>query len=315
MAALTQNPYMPWMPYQSDAQETSRGALAQNIPYDYPVKIESTNAVDITFGVGEIDTWSGANQRHTVKRPTADSIDCAKCVVLPGAKFPINSLAVGSLYPVRPLIARYETADGEPAVGDALGTKADSWKMSKGNSGFICLGIVDATEGLCLVRPFASSQRVVLGHPLNLTSTASVTISTIGSNFGYLDGTETDLVGPITLTTSGSITVLCLANSMGLNWTGPDPESISDFNMTLEAYDSEEGEWLALGTNAFDTNSRWGVSGTWYQAVLCGEAINLTKLRIKFYYNVYLATDDSVTLSLRGYIPDPAFALFVPAPF
>jgi hypothetical protein len=186
---MTANAWQPAVPFSSDAPMAATPTVANKCMYDYPVRLESPEAIDCTYGVGMLSEWDQATQRHKIVVPDADSVDASRCVVLPGCKVtPTESepaLIMGSIYPTRPIIARYDTDDGEPEIGDTLGTKADSWKLKKSGSGFTCLGIVDATEGLCLVRPFASvSNGASVAVPTvtdTFSTTTSITRTTIGS--------------------------------------------------------------------------------------------------------------------------------------
>jgi hypothetical protein len=158
--------------------------------YDFPVKIEDTNAVDVTYGVGAISEWDQEYQRHTVIRPDADSIDCSRCVILPGSELDTEEISLGCVFPTRPIIARFDTDGGIPAIGDSLGTQTDSWELLTGNTGFICLGVVDETEGLCLVRPFASSggrlitDTIDCGELVIDVSSGYITLDVIPDEFG-----------------------------------------------------------------------------------------------------------------------------------
>ncbi len=50
-----------------------------------------------------------------------------------------------------PLIARYDSADGTPAVGEQWGTEAGSLVLHKGKIGFLIIGGADTTNYLVTV--------------------------------------------------------------------------------------------------------------------------------------------------------------------
>lgn len=112
------------------------------------------------FGVVELEELdtslaSSTHMHYKVKRPTADSLSGAFVIFTEGHALPYQKRAQGNLL-MQPMCAAYDPEDGDPEVGDDMGTKADSYLLSKGKSGFKCVG-VNTTEELCWVRPFSVS--------------------------------------------------------------------------------------------------------------------------------------------------------------
>jgi hypothetical protein len=79
---------------------------------------------------------------HTVRKPTVDD----SAWVLLNGPMPISAGGYGSGTWDLPNLAKYETGDGTPAVGESWGSRAGYWGLSRGYEGFIVLGNGDGTK-------------------------------------------------------------------------------------------------------------------------------------------------------------------------
>jgi len=121
---------------------------------DQCVSIKSEYTSDIVDGepveiTGEEDGYL------VVDRPSEDSIPAPRIL------FPVGKIGASTDNPygfaragTTPIWVSY-TGD-DPAIGDEVGTVADSFDFAVGNSGFMCVG-VDAANSKCLVRPNSGS--------------------------------------------------------------------------------------------------------------------------------------------------------------
>jgi len=121
---------------------------------DQCVSIKSEYTSDIVDGepveiTGEEDGYL------VVDRPSEDSIPAPRIL------FPVGKIGASTDNPygfaragTTPIWVSY-TGD-DPAIGDEVGTVADSFDFAVSNSGFMCVG-VDAANSKCLVRPNSGS--------------------------------------------------------------------------------------------------------------------------------------------------------------
>ncbi len=88
----------------------------------------------------------------TVDKPNGDSL---REIIIAGPQF-IRAGEYGQGHRADPCPAvLYETADGTPAAGEDWGTKADSWKIHKGRTGFRALG--KSADNVCEATYLGSS--------------------------------------------------------------------------------------------------------------------------------------------------------------
>jgi hypothetical protein len=135
--------------------------LGRDIVYDYQVVFDGGYNATCMYAVAEMYNWDMLKKVHSVRRPSADSLPWATCVILPGAEIETNSgasvAAATFLFDNRPTIASLTDSSAAATIGCSLGTSKDEFGLKVGNMGFTCTGvIVDEGAGgrrLVYVRP------------------------------------------------------------------------------------------------------------------------------------------------------------------
>jgi len=149
------------------AQEVNQNVLKPYAPvvsmFSIPASIKAGEVDVDSWGVLEVDSFSEATDPDTyiLKRPTAASLSAPKLAFTAGAAAEASQAVSVCMNPTEPLWVRYELTDGNPSVGDEVGTAADSYKVTVDGTGLYVYA-VDTTEGLCLVRPFSSGATTTL---------------------------------------------------------------------------------------------------------------------------------------------------------
>ena len=181
--------------------------------------------------VFEIDSYT--DNIYVVKRPTEDSLPNAQLMFSAAQVESGKTFNAGML---EPRWVAFDTSNGTPSVGDDVGTKADSYKMVKDNTGFKCVAY-NATEGLCLVRPFSAGDAKTtatvindgyinlttpdynapgtwqtawsnLTYPFECNSTESYSLHCPGFFAGYHTAFAANIIIPAGTTPPGTVTIL-----------------------------------------------------------------------------------------------------------
>lgn len=125
--------------------------------YLYPLTAKlddgETSTTSFNYYVFEIDNYDNEKYTYVVKRPTENSIGSHKLVIGPGL---IEENEIFNASIKEPQWVAIDTTDGVPSIGDEVGTKAGSYKLFAGQTGFWVLDYISAAE-LALVRPMAGS--------------------------------------------------------------------------------------------------------------------------------------------------------------
>jgi len=123
-------------------------------PERVPVVVDNTEAEDCPpFGVLEIMGVSGtssldANYNYRGRKPTGLSLGAV--IFTQGGGLLSESEGPGWLT-TGPVQVAYDADDGDPDVGDEIGTKSGSFLMSANGSGWLVLA-VDTDEEVAVVR-------------------------------------------------------------------------------------------------------------------------------------------------------------------
>ena len=102
--------------------------------------------------VYEIDSYDSTKNKYELIRPSEDNIPASRLLFCPA---PLSTDAeviafCGFIEKGKRWVA-FDDTEGEPELGDMVGTLKDSYKMSMHRFGFECLDY-DSTNSLCLVR-------------------------------------------------------------------------------------------------------------------------------------------------------------------
>ena len=123
------------------------------VPEIIPNIVVNTESEDIPpFGIAEICGVSGGTSldafgNYRIKKPTAGNLTAI--VFMQGGGLGADSDGPAWVT-AGPVMVAYDTDDGDPDVGDEIGTKADSYLMSVDGSGWTCLA-VDQDNGVAYV--------------------------------------------------------------------------------------------------------------------------------------------------------------------
>ena len=120
------------------------------------INTDASNACP-PFGVMEIMGVSGtsslnASYQYRLRRPTSNSL--AQVAFFAGGGFAADAQGFG-LVGYEPVQVAYDADDGDPDVGDEIGTKSGSFLMSANGSGWLVLA-VDTDEEVAVVRKTGS---------------------------------------------------------------------------------------------------------------------------------------------------------------
>lgn len=122
----------------------------------------------------------------TIAKPNANSQETV--VFTYEAPIPIGAYGLCTID--LPAEAVYDSGDGTPALGEAWGAEASSWKLNKTRTGFTVLGIPDSTvERVLVQRASAASASVGPGTANYLTIFATST--TLGDAYAFQSGNVT----------------------------------------------------------------------------------------------------------------------------
>ena len=143
-------------------------ALSVRDPYRVKVVQADTIDTDIPYAVAEIWDWAPDDPTPWVRRPTEDSLPAPRCVLFPGSTIPFSETdpvtdinlteAADFSLDTKAVLAQLDSASAAPTLGCTVGTKAGSWGLTVGNTGFVVTGIVNSTAGeyVVYVRPAGS---------------------------------------------------------------------------------------------------------------------------------------------------------------
>jgi hypothetical protein len=133
-------------------------AVASRGPYQRQVIMDGANSCDLNYAIGEIYSWDKTTRVTKTKRPTADNLAPAQCVIFPGANFASDANAIlGAAdfsFDTRPVLAALDASSDAPTLGCSVGTVTGSWGLKVGNTGFTVVGISTASAPwVVYVRP------------------------------------------------------------------------------------------------------------------------------------------------------------------
>jgi len=118
--------------------------------YPFLAQLKAGETTSDVYSVFEIDSYNAANNTYITVRPSEDNIPASRIMygVAEADAEDIIQLqnATNDIFWVS-----FDDTEGEPELGDMVGTLKDSYKMSMHRFGFECLKY-DSTNSLCLVR-------------------------------------------------------------------------------------------------------------------------------------------------------------------
>lgn len=163
---------------------TERGtASAQLDRFTKTANLITGETTSVAHAVYEIDDYTQGTSRYDVKRPTEDSLTNAQVVFSRGHPVEADTVFQSAFCDGDDLWVAFDDTDGTPSVGDDVGTKADEYKMFKDQTGFKCVAY-NATEGLCLVRPFSSGGAEPVSDSAFTSASMNVGLSIAASTTG-----------------------------------------------------------------------------------------------------------------------------------
>lgn len=217
-------------------------ALSVRDPYRVKVVNSDVMDCDIPYGVAEIHDWTPEDPTPWVRQPTEDSLPAPRCVLFPGSEVPCSDTAGSAANYVlleaadfsldtKAVLATLDAASAAPTLGCTVGTKAGSWGLTVGNTGFVVTGIVNdvAGEYVVYVRPFASAGGGTAFDP------KFTMISATSYNEGYYFFGD---IGPARLSTLGDSFFKAAQTSIT---TVPNTANYYGFNIYPYAYRSGKG--------------------------------------------------------------------------
>lgn len=120
--------------------------------YPLKAKLKSGESESVLNAVYEIDERDAEKSLYTVVQPTEDNIPYSR-LVFGAAKVSANDFfEVGFADKSQLRWVAFDDEDGEPEIGDYIGVKKETYKMSMYKFGFVCLAY-DSDNELVLVRP------------------------------------------------------------------------------------------------------------------------------------------------------------------
>jgi len=121
--------------------------------YPLSAKVVASEPTGVHNGCFEIDEYDEATATYQLKQPTEASLPTAQVLFTSAKGIEDERVPAGYCDPAR--WVAFDDTNGEPTVGDDVGTQASSYKLISGNTGFKCLAY-NSTEELCLVRQSGS---------------------------------------------------------------------------------------------------------------------------------------------------------------
>ena len=109
------------------------------------------NNITAPYGAVEITAVDNDSLVYSVQRPSADSLNHALVAFVAGHRMTASTKARGFVG-IPPFKASYDSGDGDPSVGDEVGTKEDSFLLSANSTGFTVCG-VNTSDDIVWVRP------------------------------------------------------------------------------------------------------------------------------------------------------------------
>lgn len=130
-------------------------AIVSRNPYTTAVILDGAVNCGVQYGVAEVYGWSSTDRVPKVRRPTADSLLPPRLAIFPGAEIDASAdlriNAADFSQNTLPVLVAVDASSTAPALGDSIGTLADSWAMKVGNTGFVVTGVVSTS--LVYIRP------------------------------------------------------------------------------------------------------------------------------------------------------------------
>jgi hypothetical protein len=179
--------------YEQGTNQTPQTNALQLSPYTVRAFLKAGEDTSVAYGVYEIESFDNDKKHYVVVRPTEDSIPQAQLLIGPGHPVEAGKPFVAT-QTTDAITAAADTGQ-TVAVGDDIGTQADSYKLKVDNTGFKALRY-ESTEGRCLVRPFSSGGSVPTPQTETFTPSGTINLNVTGSSASQVL-TFSDLSNPI----------------------------------------------------------------------------------------------------------------------
>ena len=108
--------------YDFDAGYSSQQNAGLTRP-EYPDRFTCTADVTNSYAIGEITNATTIGGIYSIQKPSADSLEPAKCALMPASRFTSGQYSFCSVIPTKPMLVAYDTAAGAVAAGDEIGSE------------------------------------------------------------------------------------------------------------------------------------------------------------------------------------------------